>query len=563
MAIKLLLLLAVSMSSVLGFFPTQESGKIGDYSHQSITERALYESAAVFIRTYINAGNKYASRSGVDVTVDFIRGDRSYEAVFGTVVETIVWGNNNAQRMYANVPMRTMNAEMIFAGNLLLQSLRDQIVVLSLSPNPDWNNVRKLIGEYLFTMQMFYSNTNWVETYGNVTCNELGIQGRSMMPTAPPDVATCAGCVYSHPAVDKHSCQNNILVNGQYLTSGYLSVQGIPKPTGNDSVGIGKCSHGGKDDAFSDVNAIGGINKETSDSSLSPHFFLHHTAGEAAIQATNQFFVGEVTGLLDQLGPRLFGELVGLPVACKDCLKPGLSLAYVIDTSLSMSIDFEQIKTKITETIQSSLHENKTMPSDFILSTFSDPVSLNHVRSTTDGYEMISWIQDMKQEGGGDCPEFSFHGLLAALKIIRPDSCLFFYSDADPKDPELEYAVLQIAAQKNVHIAFLIKGTCNTGIPFLARLENATKATCLKQSLDKDRRKRSTDQDIHQPWNKLYSFDKASQKGYNFSTLVVVGLAAVAVVSLLAVIALQKHRTHRKQPITEQGNHRVTFPQTD
>lgn len=74
---------------------------------------------------------------------------------------------------------------------------------------------------------------------------------------------------------------------------------------------------------------------------------------------------------------------------------------------------------------------------------------------------------------------------IKALKIIRPDSCLFFYSDADPKDPELEYAVLQIAAQKNVHIAFLIKGTCNTGIPFLARLENATKATCLKQSLDK------------------------------------------------------------------------------
>lgn len=80
-----------------------------------------------------------------------------------------------------------------------------------------------------------------------------------------------------------------------------------------------------------------------------------------------------VTGLLDQLGPRLFGELVGLPVACKDCLEPGLSLAYVIDTSLSMSIDFEQIKTKITETIQSSLRENKTLPSDFILSTFSDP----------------------------------------------------------------------------------------------------------------------------------------------------------------------------------------------
>lgn len=39
------------------------------------------------------------------------------------------------------------------------------------------------------------------------------------------------------------------------------------------------------------------------------------------------------------------------------------------------------------------------------------------MRSTTDGHEMISWIQDMKQEGGGDCPEFSFHGLLAGTAI--------------------------------------------------------------------------------------------------------------------------------------------------
>lgn len=133
------------------------------------------------------------------------------------------------------------------------------------------------------------------------------------------------------------------------------------------------------------------------------------------------------------------------------------------------------------------------------------------------------------------------------MKIIRPNSCLFFYSDADPKDPEFEYAVLQIAAQKNVHIAFLIKGTCNTGIPFLARLENATKATCLKQSLDKgsfsnfdifypknmlynllclyyfpdisDRKKRSTDQVIHQPWNKLYSFDKVWFRHFVWSPL--------------------------------------------
>lgn len=87
-------------------------------------------------------------------------------------------------------------------------------------------------------------------------------------------------------------------------------------------------------------------------------------------------FLFLVTGLLDQIGPRLFGELIGLPVACKDCLKPGLSLAYVIDTSLSMSTDFQQIQTKVAETIQSALRENQSTPSDFILSTFSDPGKL-------------------------------------------------------------------------------------------------------------------------------------------------------------------------------------------
>ncbi|XP_062583165.1 von Willebrand factor A domain-containing protein 7-like [Saccostrea cucullata] len=547
MAMKTVLFLVLVVRSAFSFLPTQESTKHGDFSHQSITERALYQSAATFIWKYVDAGTKHTSRSAVNATIEFFRGDRSSEAVFGTVVETIVWGNNKAQEMYANIPMRTMNAELIFAGNLLLQSMREQIVVLSQSPTPDWNNVRKLIGEYLFTLQMFYSNTNWVETHGNITCSELGIRGRTPMPTAPPNVATCAGCPYSHPLIDKHSCQNNILVNGQYLTSGYLSSQGIPKPTGNNTAGIGKCSHGGKNDAFSAVNPIGGINKETSDSNLSPHFFLHHAAGEAAIDATMKFFVGEVTGLLDQIGPRLFGELIGLPVACKDCLKPGLTLAYVIDTSLSMSTDFEEIKTKVTETIQSALLENKTTPSDFILSTFSDPVSLNTVRNTTDGYEMITWIRNLKQDGGGDCPEYSFTGLLEALKIIRPGSCLFFYSDADPKDSQLEHVILQIAAEKDIHIAFLVKGTCNSGIPFYDRLENSTKATCLKQSLDKGRRKRDTDDLVlYQPWKKLSSFRNSGQQRDQNSSMLYTLLPATAGligVVLVLVVILQRRRT--------------------
>jgi hypothetical protein len=77
MAMKTVFFLVWIVESAFSFFPTQESGKLGDYSHQSITERALYESAGAFIQKYINAGTgsaRYASRSAINVTGEFFRG---------------------------------------------------------------------------------------------------------------------------------------------------------------------------------------------------------------------------------------------------------------------------------------------------------------------------------------------------------------------------------------------------------------------------------------------------------------------------------------------------------
>lgn len=40
--------------------------------------------------------------------------------------------------------------------------------------SPNWNAKREFVGEYLFTLQEFYSNTNWVEMFRNQSCKELG-----------------------------------------------------------------------------------------------------------------------------------------------------------------------------------------------------------------------------------------------------------------------------------------------------------------------------------------------------------------------------------------------------
>ena len=39
-------------------------------------------------------------------------------------------------------------------------------------------------------------------------------------------------------------------------------------------------------------------------------------------------------------------------------------------------------------------------------------VTLNTLRQTNDSTVMLSWFQNMTQEGGGDCPEYAYHGLL-------------------------------------------------------------------------------------------------------------------------------------------------------
>ncbi|KAK3085862.1 hypothetical protein FSP39_009795 [Pinctada imbricata] len=388
---SLLFLLAL-LGQCLGFLSTQESGKPGDYTHQSITEKGIYEAAAVFIRHYIKKGANGGSdptRSAFNITEDFFKGDPSSEAAFGNVVETIVM------------------------GNLLLESIREQILTLANSPKYEQNEVRRLIGTYLFSMQMFYSNTNWVEMRGNVSSKELGIRGKSLMTVAPPNEATCTNCLVNVTLDDPSSCQDNVLVNDKYLTSGYNGIQGIPKPKTDNSTAVnGKCSHGGKNDPYRSVPATGGINKETSDPLMSPHYFLHQAAGQAAVEATALFLTGEVSGLLDQLGPRKFGEILGLPVDCKDCLQTSLSLAYVIDTSLSMSEDLNQIKTKVRDTILSTMADPKKSPKHFVLTTFSDPLSLNTLMQTNDSREMLTWFQNLTQEGGGDCPEYAFHALL-------------------------------------------------------------------------------------------------------------------------------------------------------
>lgn len=64
--------------------------------------------------------------------------------------------------------------KLFLPGNILLHLLRAKIIQICRTTSTDWGPIREMLGEYLFTLQEFYSNTNWVEMSGSKPYTELG-----------------------------------------------------------------------------------------------------------------------------------------------------------------------------------------------------------------------------------------------------------------------------------------------------------------------------------------------------------------------------------------------------
>lgn len=64
--------------------------------------------------------------------------------------------------------------KLFLPGNILLHLLRAKIIQICRTTSTDWGPIRDMLGEYLFTLQEFYSNTNWVEMSGSKPYTELG-----------------------------------------------------------------------------------------------------------------------------------------------------------------------------------------------------------------------------------------------------------------------------------------------------------------------------------------------------------------------------------------------------
>ncbi|XP_066268440.1 von Willebrand factor A domain-containing protein 7-like [Branchiostoma lanceolatum] len=424
-----------------------------DCTHEEITQIGVVKAAAKFLEDNPPSGTSFTP--GQLQNLDPLNPTTLFTAYYGDVtsagklqsaITEMINANSRVDSDYLSKAEYHVGGEEIQAANTRLITQRNSILaVLSATP-PNFEAARSMIGVYLHILQDFYSNTNWVELEGGVPYEDIGLEDRPLRPVGIT-VATCQDCVIDSGV---RNCRNNILLQ-MLLTSGYKSGQTKAKPPAYTPT-TGKCSHGGLTDDSRLAVPTGGINKETSDPSLSPHYYLHEQAAQAAIQATTNFFIAPGYGLLSEIGPDKFRELLNLG--------SGNSMVFVIDVSGSMRNDVEALRQETVQIVQITTG-TVNAPYNYILSTFSDP-EIGPVLTTRDPNEMISWLNALTVNGGGDCPEYCFSGIELALLNCLPDSKVFIFTDATPKDPEKYSTIAALMIGKKAVLNFLLTGTCNS-----------------------------------------------------------------------------------------------------
>ncbi|XP_078333516.1 von Willebrand factor A domain-containing protein 7-like isoform X2 [Crassostrea virginica] len=443
------LLCCLLCNTTLGFPPNAIQGEDKTQSHFSLTLSAVFQSTAAFLVQYKLVNNTGKPPSQI-VQEYFGTDQESYSNYIG-IIRRIIGYENNIQKDFANIAFYHVNGEQIELAHNHIRSLRQNIKTLSnTTSDAILEEIREKIGAAIYTIQEFYSNTNWIELNGPVVYKEFGQENVTLEEIADPQDDTCADCAYLEGL---ELCDNNI--QGGKLTSGYKSGQDVTKPIRQGLTG--KCSHGSSDDETRYDTATGGIYKGRSVETEAPHYRLHGEASDAALDATEYFLIGEERGLLSLVGEEVFRDVFGIRTR-EDVVHT--SLTFVIDVTGSMGDDIQAVITA-TQRIVTEAKDSNFVPENYVLVTFSDPASLTNGRMTTDPQEMLTWLKGLSVSGGGDCAEYAMSGMLLGIQKSNPKSKIYLCTDADAKDEERADEVTAALKAKELTPIYLLTGQCS------------------------------------------------------------------------------------------------------
>ncbi|XP_029949228.1 von Willebrand factor A domain-containing protein 7-like [Salarias fasciatus] len=352
---------------------------------------------------------------------------------FQTAIKTIHRHNTKVDIHYASTAARHFDNEAFQEGRNIITKGLVNVKTNAIIGN-FWTG-RKILGEICHTLQDFYSHSNWVELGKTTPYSTLIKQDQPLENLAGVNVPTCRSCTGDN-------CQNNILpevITQQLITSGYFESPSNDKPAG-------KCSHGGYSDQTSFKDPVGGINKDTQDSS---HGFLYQEAADLALDATLEL----LEDIRVAVGDRNFLRFMGVSQSS--------ALCFVIDTTGSMRDDIAAVR-DVTFRIIDSRTGTPEEPSLYILVPFHDP-KFGPASSTTDPDVFKASINRLTASGGaGDIREKSLSGLHLALATAPPASDIFLFTDASANDAHLKNTVTALIESTKSVVTFMLSDVLAT-----------------------------------------------------------------------------------------------------
>ncbi|XP_008819730.1 von Willebrand factor A domain-containing protein 7 [Nannospalax galili] len=430
-----LLLLQLLLPSTSAFFPNIWSllAAPGSITHQDLTEEAALNVTLQLFLEQPPPGRPPLHLE--DFVGRTLLADDLFAAYFGPGYSSRRFRGALGEVARANaaqdfLPISRNNPDLHFDAERLVQGRSHLVVALRetlvAARALEYTLARQRLGAALHALQDFYSHSNWVELGEQQPHPYLLWPRHELWSLAQVGDPTCSDC-------EELSCPRN-MPEFTHLTSGYFGTY-PPKPPG-------KCSHGGHFDQSSSQPPRGGINKDSTSPSFSPHHMLHPQAADVALLASIEAF----SLLRSRLGDRGFSRLMDIT--------PASSLSFVLDTTGSMGEEINAAKIQARR-IMEQRRGSPVEPVHYVLVPFHDP-GFGPVFTSSDPDSFWQQLNEIHALGGGDEPEMCLSALELALLHTPPLSDIFVFTDASPKDAFLTNRVESLTRERRCRVTFLV-----------------------------------------------------------------------------------------------------------
>lgn len=155
----------------------------------------------------------------------------------------------------------------------------------------------------------------------------------------------------------------------------------------------------------------------------------------------------------------------GASVTGQDLKTNPIELAFVVDDTGSMGNEISAVRAALTAQIQRlAAVTTRPYPNTAIV-TFKDDVTIRKV--SRDPAVLQGVVNGLFASGGGDCPESSNAGLIAAGLMLRDGAQVLLFTDADSRsDGPSAATVAALYTSKGLRQSTLLSGSCTTTISF-------------------------------------------------------------------------------------------------